>query len=162
MIQLAMAVFPEGTCGTQLDILARQFMWKAGINYGHGTGHGVGHFLNVHEGPHQIRMNHIPYQLRPGMTVTNEPGIYRTGKYGIRIENTMLVCKDKETEFGAFYRFEQLTLCPIDKEGILTELLTTEEKEWLNQYHKHVYLRLSPMLTETEKEWLDEATKPIK
>lgn len=162
MIQLAMAVFPEGTCGTQLDILARQFMWKAGINYGHGTGHGVGHFLNVHEGPHQIRMNHIPYQLRPGMTVTNEPGIYRTGKYGIRIENTMLICKDKETEFGAFYRFEQLTLCPIDKAGILTELLTAEEKEWLNQYHKHVYSRLSPMLTETEREWLDEATKPIK
>lgn len=162
MIQLAMAVFPEGTCGTQLDILARQFMWKAGINYGHGTGHGVGHFLNVHEGPHQIRMNHIPYQLLPGMTVTDEPGIYRTGKYGIRIENTMLVCKDKETEFGTFYRFEQLTLCPIDKEGILTELLTVEEKEWLNQYHKYVYLRLSPMLTETEKKWLDEATKPIK
>lgn len=162
MIHLAMAVFPEGTCGTQLDILARQFMWKAGINYGHGTGHGVGHFLNVHEGPHQIRMNHVPYQLCPGMTVTNEPGIYRAGKHGIRIENTMLVRKDKETEFGTFYRFEQLTLCPIDKEGILIELLTAEEKEWLNQYHQNVYTRLSPMLTETEKEWLSEATKPIK
>lgn len=162
MIHLAMAVFPEGTCGTQLDILARQFMWKVGINYGHGTGHGVGHFLNVHEGPHQIRMNHVPYQLCPGMTVTNEPGIYRAGKHGIRIENTMLVRKDKETEFGTFYRFEQLTLCPIDKEGILIELLTAEEKEWLNQYHQNVYTRLSPMLTETEKEWLSEATKPIK
>ncbi|WP_301915879.1 aminopeptidase P family protein [Phocaeicola coprophilus] len=160
-IALSTAEFPHGTCGTQLDILARQYMWKNGINYGHGTGHGVGHFLNVHEGPHQIRMNYVPAPLLPGMTITNEPGIYKAGKYGIRTENTMLVVPSRETEFGVFYKFEPLTLCPIDQEAILPEMLTTEEKTWLNQYHKNVYEALSPMLSETEKQWLRNATLPL-
>lgn len=160
-IALSRAEFPQGTCGTQLDVLARQFMWKAGINYGHGTGHGVGHFLNVHEGPHQIRMNHVPTPLCPGMTITNEPGIYKSGRYGIRTENTMLVVPSRETEFGVFYKFEPLTLCPIDKEAIRTDMLTQEETEWLDNYHRKVFEVLSPMLTATEQEWLKRATSPL-
>lgn len=160
-IELSMAEFPYGTCGTQLDVLARQFMWKFGINYGHGTGHGVGHFLNVHEGPHQFRMNHMPALLLPGMTVTNEPGIYKAGKHGVRTENTMLIVKSKETEFGAFYKFEPLTLCPIDKEAILPDMLSYEEKQWLNNYHSLVYDRLNASLNTDEQAWLKEATSPI-
>lgn len=160
-IELSMAEFPYGTCGTQLDVLARQFMWKFGINYGHGTGHGVGHFLNVHEGPHQFRMNHMPALLLPGMTVTNEPGIYKAGKHGVRTENTMLIVKSKKTEFGAFYKFEPLTLCPIDKEAILPEMLSYEEKQWLNNYHSLVYDRLNASLNTDEQAWLKEATSPI-
>ncbi len=160
-IALSMAEFPHGTCGTQLDVLARQYMWKAGINYGHGTGHGVGHFLNVHEGPHQVRMNHVPAILLPGMTLTNEPGIYKTGRYGIRTENTMLTVESRQTEFGNFYKFEPLTLCPIDKEAIRTEMLTLEEKEWLNNYHSQVYTQLSPLLDNSEKEWLKQATDKL-
>lgn len=160
-IELSMAEFPYGTCGTQLDVLARQFMWKFGINYGHGTGHGVGHFLNVHEGPHQFRMNHMPALLLPGMTVTNEPGIYKAGKHGVRTENTMLIVNSKETEFGAFYKFEPLTLCPIDKEAILPEMLSYEEKQWLNNYHSLVYDRLNASLNTDEQAWLKEATSPI-
>ena len=160
-IALSMAEFPHGTCGTQLDVLARQYMWKAGINYGHGTGHGVGHFLNVHEGPHQVRMNHVPAILLPGMTLTNEPGIYKAGRYGIRTENTMLTVKSRQTEFGNFYKFEPLTLCPIDKEAIRTEMLTLEEKEWLNNYHSQVYTQLSPLLDDSEKEWLKQATDKL-
>lgn len=160
-IELSMAEFPHGTCGTQLDVLARQFMWKFGINYGHGTGHGVGHFLNVHEGPHQFRMNHMPALLLPGMTITNEPGIYKAGKHGVRTENTMLIVKSKETEFGAFYKFEPLTLCPIDKEAILPEMLSYEEKQWLNNYHSLVYDRLNASLNTDEQAWLKEATSPI-
>lgn len=160
-IALSMAEFPHGTCGTQLDVLARQYMWKAGINYGHGTGHGVGHFLNVHEGPHQVRMNHVPAILLPGMTLTNEPGIYKTGRYGIRTENTMLTVESRQTEFGNFYKFEPLTLCPIDKEAIRTEMLTLEEKEWLNNYHSQVYTQLSPLLDDSEKEWLKQATDKL-
>ena len=161
MINLAMAVFPHGTCGTQLDILARSAMWKAGINYGHGTGHGVGHYLNVHEGPHQIRMNHMPTPLVPGMTVTDEPGIYKAGEYGIRIENTMLVIPHSQTEFGQFYTFEALTLCPIDKEAINIDMLSREERQWFNEYHKHVKNTLSPLLNEDERTWLDQATSAI-
>lgn len=161
-IALSQAVFPHGTCGTQLDVLARQYMWKAGINYGHGTGHGVGHFLNVHEGPHQIRMNHMPALLLPGMTVTNEPGIYRSGEYGIRTENTLLVVKDQETPFGNFYRFETLTLCPIDKEAICISMLTDEEIQWIDQYHAKVYEQLSPLLSPEEQEWLKAQTQELK
>lgn len=161
MIQLSMAEFPHGTCGTQLDVLARQFMWKSGINYGHGTGHGVGHFLNVHEGPHQIRMNHMPALLLPGMTVTNEPGIYKEGRHGVRIENTMLIVNGQQTEFGSFYKFETLTCCPIDKEAILTEMLSPEETVWLNDYHAWVYRELSPALDTDEKAWLAEATAAL-
>ena len=160
-IQLAMAEFPDGTCGTQLDVLARIAMWKEGINYGHGTGHGVGHFLNVHEGPHQIRMNNMPAILKPGMTVTNEPGIYRSGQYGIRTENTMLIVQGEETEFGTFYKFEQLTLCPIYKDPIIKEILSIEEISWLNNYHATVYDKLSPHLTSKENIWLKTMTSPF-
>lgn len=159
-IQLAMAEFPQGTCGTQLDVLARLAMWKEGISYGHGTGHGVGHFLNVHEGPHQIRMNNVPTPLQPGMTVTNEPGIYRAGKYGIRTENTMLTVPSRKTDFGEFYKFEQLTLCPINTETILWDMLSQEEINWLNEYHETVYSKLSPLLSDEEKQWLRKATNP--
>lgn len=161
-LQLQNAHFPAGTCGTQLDVLARMAMWKAGINYLHGTGHGIGHFLSVHEGPHQIRMNHMPTPLQPGMIVTDEPGIYKAGRHGIRIENTLLIVPCQETEFGSFYKFEPLTLCPIDKEGIIVELLNEEELTWLNEYHQMVYDRLSPLLEYSEQTWLKEATKPIK
>ena len=142
-------------------MLARQYMWKAGINYGHGTGHGVGHFLNVHEGPHQVRMNHMPALLQPGMTLTNEPGIYKAGRYGVRTENTMLIIESQTTEFGKFYKFEPLTLCPIDKTPICTEMLTPGEKQWLNEYHAYVYAQLSPLLNEEEKAWLAKATSEI-
>lgn len=161
-IQLSRACFPQGTCGTQLDVLARAAMWKEGINFMHGTGHGVGSYLNVHEGPHQIRMNYVPTPLCPGMTVTDEPGIYRAGSHGVRIENTLLVIPYKKTDFGTFYTFEPLTLCPIDTTPILTELLTIEEKEWLNDYHHTVYEKLAPHLDEEHRNWLKEKTHPIK
>ena len=161
-LQLQNAQFPAGTCGTQLDVLARIAMWKSGINYMHGTGHGIGHFLCVHEGPHQIRMNHMPTLLEPGMTVTDEPGIYKAGRHGIRIENTLLIVPGQETEFGKFYQFEPLTLCPIDKEAIVVEMLTDEELKHFNDYHEMVYNRLSAFLNEEEKAWLKEATSPLK
>ena len=161
-LQLQNTQFPAGTCGTQLDVLARIAMWKSGINYMHGTGHGIGHFLCVHEGPHQIRMNHMPTLLEPGMTVTDEPGIYKAGRHGIRIENTLLIVPGQETEFGKFYQFEPLTLCPIDKEAIVVEMLTDEELKHFNDYHEMVYNRLSAFLNEEEKAWLKEATSPLK
>ncbi|MCQ2238650.1 MAG: aminopeptidase P family protein [Bacteroidaceae bacterium] len=160
-IQLGLAKFPEGTCGTQLDILARQAIWSEGKNYFHGTGHGVGSHLCCHEGPHQIRMNHMPAALRAGMTVTDEPGLYIEGKYGIRTEDTLLVVPFMETEFGRFLQFEHLTLCPIDTTPIELSLLTPVEKDWLNQYHKHVYETLLPYLSAEVTEWLKEATKAI-
>ena len=161
-LQLQNAHFPVGTCGTQLDALARCAMWKCGINYMHGTGHGIGHFLCVHEGPHQIRMNHMPTLLEPGMIVTDEPGIYKAGRHGIRIENTLLIVPAQETEFGKFYKFEPLTLCPIDKKAIAIEIMTDEELVWLNEYHQMVYNRLCPFLSEEENAWLKEATSPLK
>ena len=161
MINLSMTEFPHGTCGTQLDAFARMAMWKRGMNYMHGTGHGVGHFLNVHEGPHQFRMNYMPAILVPGMTVTNEPGIYKAGKHGVRIENTMHIVKSQTTEFGDFYKLEPLTLCPIDKEGIDINIMSEEEIKYLNDYHAEVYSKLSPMLSEDEKEWLKKETSPI-
>ena len=161
-LQLQNAHFPVGTCGTQLDVLARSAMWKCGINYLHGTGHGIGHFLCVHEGPHQVRMNHVPTLLEPGMILTDEPGIYKAGRHGIRIENTLLIVPAKETEFGVFYQFEPLTLCPIDKKAIVVELMTDEELTWLNEYHQMVYEHLSPSLSEEEQNWLKEATSPLK
>ena len=161
-LQLQNAHFPAGTCGTQLDVLARSAMWKCGINYMHGTGHGIGHFLCVHEGPHQVRMNHVPTPLEPGMILTDEPGIYKAGRHGIRIENTLLIVPAQETEFGKFYKFEPLTLCPIDKKAIRVGLMTDEELTWLNEYHQMVYDRLCPFLDKDEQTWLKEATKPIK
>lgn len=160
-IGLTRGCFPQGTCGTQLDVLARQAMWREGANFLHGTGHGVGAYLNVHEGPHQIRMNHVPTPLRPGMTVTDEPGIYRAGRYGIRTENTLLVVPYRETEFGTFYTFEPLTLCPIDTRPIVRSMLTAEETEWLNAYHRMVYDRLSPLLDEEHRAWLESKTKQL-
>ena len=161
-LQLQNAHFPAGTCGTQLDVLARSAMWKCGINYMHGTGHGIGHFLCVHEGPHQVRMNHVPTPLEPGMILTDEPGIYKAGRHGIRIENTLLIVPAQETEFGKFYKFEPLTLCPIDKKAIRVGLMTDEELTWLNEYHQMVYDRLCPFLDKDEQTWLKEATNPIK
>ena len=161
-LQLQNAQFPAGTCGTQLDVLARIAMWKAGINYLHGTGHGVGQFLSVHEGPHQVRMNHMPTLLEPGMTLTDEPGIYKAGRHGIRIENTLVIVPAQESEFGTFYKFEPLTLCPIDKEAILVDMLNDEELNWFNEYHQMVYNRLKPFLNEQEQAWLEEATSPLK
>ena len=160
-ISLAMAKFPKGTCGTQLDVLARQWLWQAGENYLHGTGHGVGHFLNVHEGPHQIRMNNIPMHLVPGMTVTNEPGLYKAGRHGIRIENTMVVKLYCEGEFGAFYELYPLTLCPIDKTPIVPELLGDDAKEYLNVYHAMVYDKLSPYLEGDELQFLKDACSAL-
>ena len=160
-IALSRAHFPHGTCGTQLDVLARQFMWAEGINYLHGTGHGVGSYLNVHEGPHQFRMNHMPALLLPGMTVTNEPGIYRAGSHGVRIENMMLIVPDKETEFGTYYKFDILTLCPIDTRPIVREMMTPDELQWLNAYHQRVFDELAPHLEEQEVAWLKEKTKKV-
>lgn len=160
-ISLAMAKFPKGTCGTQLDVLARQWLWQAGENYLHGTGHGVGHYLNVHEGPHQIRMNNIPTHLVPGMTVTNEPGLYKAGRHGIRIENTMLVKPYCETEFGCFYELESLTLCPIDTTPVIPEILGAEAIAYLNAYNAMVCSTLSPYLNDEERDYLKEITKPL-
>lgn len=160
-ISLAMAKFPLGTCGTQLDVLARQWLWQHGENYLHGTGHGVGHFLNVHEGPHQIRMNNMPAPLLPGVTVTNEPGLYKAGRYGIRIENTMLVKHHSESEFGCFCAMEPLTLCPIDTTAIEPSLLGTDATAYLNEYHRMVYDALAPHLSGEHLEYLKKACAPI-
>lgn len=159
-INLARVKFPQGSSGTQLDICARYAMWQNGINYLHGTGHGVGSCLCVHEGPHQLRMNYMPAPLLPYMTLTNEPGIYKAGKHGVRIENTQLIIPYCQGEFGPFLQFEPLTLCPIDTEPIKWEMLDRSEIEWLDNYHKYVYDKLSPLLDESHREWLSEATRP--
>lgn len=160
-IALAMAIFPQGTRGSQIDILARKALWDNGLNYLHGTGHGIGHFLNVHEGPQSIRMNENPTTMEIGMVTSNEPGLYRSGKHGVRIENLVLTRHEMTTEFGAFYSFETLTLCPIDKTPIIKEMLTAKEIEWFNLYHKYVYDRLSSLLSNEEKVWLKEKTDEI-
>lgn len=161
-IQLELCKFPDGASGTQLDALAREAMWREGLNYLHGTGHGVGSYLNVHEGPHQIRMEYIPTRMHAGMTVTDEPGIYLAGKFGVRIENTLLVTPYMQTEFGSFLQMESLTLCPIDTEPIDVSMLTQEELDWLNAYHEKVFCALSPFLTPEEQAWLKEKTRKIK
>ena len=153
-LQLQNLKFPAGVSGTQLDLAARKDLWREGLNYMHGTGHGVGAFLNVHEGPHQIRMEYKPAPLVAGMTVTDEPGIYLEGKFGVRTENTLLVVPYQETAFGTFLQFEPLTLCPIDKSAIDFSLMTDEEIVWLNEYHQIVYNRLMPYLDEEERKWL--------
>ena len=160
-IQLQMLKFPDGASGTQLDAIARKDLWAAGLNFMHGTGHGVGNFLNVHEGPHQIRMEYRPAPLRAGMTVTDEPGIYLAGRFGVRIENTLLVVPYLSTECGDFLGFETLTLCPIDTAPIIVSMLTPDERAWLNSYHKTVFEKLSPYLNDEEKEWLREATREL-
>lgn len=158
-IALAMAVFPTGTRGTQLDVLARMPIWKRHMNFLHGTGHGVGHFLSVHEGPQSIRMNENPVVLQPGMVTSNEPGVYKAGSHGIRTENLILTCKAGEGMFGDYLKFETITLCPICKKGIIKEMLAEEELQWLNKYHRTVYEKLSPALNAEEKAWLKEATR---
>lgn len=160
-IQLSMCKFPSGSSGTQLDILARNDMWKAGLNYLHGTGHGVGSFLNVHEGPHQFRMNWMPAPLLSHMTITDEPGIYLAGKFGCRTENTLLIVPYCEGEFGPFLQFEPLTLCPIDKHPININMMSEQEIAWLNEYHHTVYEKLSPYLDSDEQTWLRNATEPM-
>ncbi len=161
-IALGTAIFPEETRGDQLDALARQFLWKNGMSYLHGTGHGVGHFLYVHEGPQSIRLNTVPYFLTPGMITSNEPGLYKEGKHGIRCENLILTVPAFENaEFGKFYKFETLTLCPFDLKLFDTEIMTDEEIAWLNAYHKTVYDRLSPHLDEDSRNWLAEKTKTL-
>lgn len=160
-IQLELAKFPDGASGTQLDALARECMWREGYNYLHGTGHGVGSYLSVHEGPHQIRMEWKPTPLRAGMTVTDEPGLYLSGKFGVRIENTLLIKDYQTTEFGKFLQMESLTLCPIDLSPVDFSMLQTEEIEWLNDYHRDVFEKLSPYLEGDDLEWLREATRPV-
>lgn len=160
-IQLELAKFPDGASGTQLDALARECMWREGYNYLHGTGHGVGSYLSVHEGPHQIRMEWKPTPLRAGMTVTDEPGLYLSGKFGVRIENTLLIKDYQTTEFGKFLQMESLTLCPIDLTPVDFSMLQPEEIEWLDTYHRDVFEKLSPYLEGEDLEWLREATRPV-
>ena len=160
-IQLQRLCFPDGASGTQLDAVARKGLWQEGLNFLHGTGHGVGSYLNVHEGPHQIRMEYKPAPLRAGMTVTDEPAIYVAGRFGVRIENLLLIQPYRETDFGRFLQFETLTLCPIDTAPILTEMLTVKEKAWLNQYHATVYDRLAPRLSDDDRRWLRSAINPL-
>lgn len=160
-ISLATAVFPAGTCGAQLDALARIALWKEGLSYLHGTGHGVGHFLNVHEGPQSIRLNYVPTPLMPGMITSNEPGLYRAGEYGIRCENLMLCVPAFTTDFGDFYRFETLTLCPWDLRLFDTDIMSRAEIDWVNEYHAMVRERLLPVLEPAEQEWLIAKTQPL-
>ena len=160
-LQLQNLKFPYGASGTQLDAAARMAMWREGMNYLHGTGHGVGSYLNVHEGPHQIRMEWRPAPLVPGMTVTDEPGLYLSGRFGVRTENMLMVKDYMETEFGRFLEFEPLTLCPIDKTPIIASMLTDEERAWLDDYHRRVYEKLAPHLQPDECRWLEEACSPL-
>jgi len=160
-IQIELCKFPSGSSGTQIDILARKDMWREGLNYLHGTGHGVGTYLNVHEGPHQFRMEWKPAPLVAGMTITDEPGIYLAGRCGARTENTLLIVPYKETEFGHFLQFESLTLCPIDKAPIIRDMMLQEEIDWLNQYHQRVFDTLSPHLSPEEVDWLREVCSPF-
>ncbi len=161
-IALATAVYPEGTRGSQLDILARKALWENNLTYWHGTGHGIGHFLNVHEGPQSIRLEENPTPLKPGMVTSNEPGLYRANQYGIRIENLIVTQEQKTTEdFGTFYNFETITLCPIDTKPIARKLLSRKEIKWIDRYHKMVYSKLKDHLTVEEKVWLKRKTKPL-
>ncbi len=160
-ISLAEAIYPVGTRGAQLDVLARINLWKEGLSYLHGTGHGVGHFLNVHEGPQSIRLNENPTPLMVGMITSNEPGLYRDGAYGIRCENLVLTVPAFSTEFGDFLRFETLTLFPFDLQLFDTAIMTPGEVDWVNRYHTMVYDRLSPRLDDAERQWLREKTRPL-
>lgn len=160
-INFAMLKFPDGATGTQLDATARLPLWREGMNYLHGTGHGVGAYLNVHEGPHQVRMQWRPAPFHAGMTVTDEPGLYIEGLFGIRIENTLLTTPYRSTPFGEFLQFSSLTLCPIDTAPIERSMLTIDELSWLNNYHRTVYNTLAPHLDSEHTEWLKDATKPL-
>ncbi len=160
-IQIATAIYPQGTRGSQLDVLARKALWDNCLHYSHGTGHGIGHFLNVHEGPQNIRLEENSVTLQPGMVTSNEPGLYRADEYGIRIENLIITQEYNKNEFGAFYNFETITLCPIDTTPINIDLMTAKEIEWLNNYHTMVFDKLNSHLNDEEKAWLKEKTKHI-
>ncbi len=160
-IALAKAVFPKGTRGVHLDPIARQHLWKENINYGHGTGHGIGFYLNVHEGPQSIRPQDNGEEMQENMITSNEPGIYRPMEYGIRIENLILTKKAGDSDFGTFFEFQTITLCPIDLTPVNLNLLTSEEIEWINNYHREVYEKLTPELNKEEQEWLKMKTMPI-
>ena len=161
MISLSMAIFPKGTAGCQLDVLARNALWRNLRNFGHGTGHGVGFYLGVHEGPQDIRQNFNPQPLLPGMITSNEPGMYREGMHGVRHEN-ILLCKElSSNEFGDWLAFETLTLCHIDTSAVIRELMTADEIEWLNAYNRHVFETLSPKLDAETSAWLRSKTLPL-
>ncbi|MDE6490533.1 MAG: M24 family metallopeptidase, partial [Muribaculaceae bacterium] len=161
-IALGSMIFPAGTRGDQLDAIARQYLWKNGLSYLHGTGHGVGHFLNVHEGPQSIRLNHVDIPLTPGMITSNEPGVYREGVHGIRCENLVLTVPAMTTEFGSFLKFETLTLFPFDRSLFDLDIMTDEEIRWVDNYHINVRTRLLPyMATDTERAWLTSHTQPL-
>ena len=160
-IDLAMAVFPEGTPGCRLDALARAPLWRSKRNFGHGTGHGVGWFLGVHEGPHDIRQNLNPVPFEPGMIVSDEPGIYREGKHGVRHENLLLCVEAGVSEFGRWLAFEPLTLCHFDTDGLDLSLLDRAEIDWLNAYHERVREALSPHLPGEIADWLRDKTRPV-
>ena len=160
-IALGSMIFPEGTAGTQLDAIARQYLWKEGLSYLHGTGHGVGHFLNVHEGPQSIRLNYVPAPLTPGMITSNEPGLYREGVHGIRCENLVLTVDAMTTEFGKFYKFETLTLCPFERSLFDLGIMTNEEIAWVNAYHAQVREALQPLLEGEPLQWLIKNTEPL-
>ncbi|WP_293300118.1 aminopeptidase P family protein [Pedobacter sp. UBA4863] len=161
MIEGCKTRFPKGTCGYQIDAITRRPMWDYALNYGHGTGHGVGYYLNVHEGPHVFNASATPIAIELGTITSIEPGIYRNGKHGIRIENLVLTVKDENNEFNEFYAFESLTLAPIDTTLVKKELLEPSHINWLNQYHQEVYEKVSPLLNEEEKVFLKEMTKAI-
>lgn len=161
MIGIAKCKFPAGIRGCLIDVFARKALWDAGINYLHGTCHGIGHCLNVHEGPQSIRMEENPVPLKPGMVMSDEPAMYRTGEYGIRTENMILIREDSETEYGKFLGFDTLTLCYIDTKLIVVPMLSAREHTWINKYHQMVYDLLSPHLNEEEKAWLKEKTAEI-
>lgn len=160
-IALGTAIFPEGTTGHQLDVLARQYLWHEGKAYYHGTGHGVGFFINCHEGPQNIRLNQNPTPLEPGMITSNEPGLYLEGRYGIRLENLIVTTKAMNTEFGQFLRFDTMTLFPFDTRLLQTDIMTDAEIEWLNAYHAEVRRRLTPLLTAEEAEWMRAKTEAV-
>jgi Xaa-Pro aminopeptidase len=160
-IDLSMAVFPKGTAGCQLDILARNALWQTKRNFGHGTGHGIGFFLNVHEGPQEFRQNFNSYPFIPGIINTIEPGLYREGMHGVRHENVVLVREDGTNDFGTWYAFETLTLCHYDTSALVLDLMTPGEIAWLNAYNEHVYRTLSPRLPVDIAAWLREKTRPI-
>ncbi|NLJ61992.1 MAG: aminopeptidase P family protein [Alcaligenaceae bacterium] len=165
MIALSQAVFAKGVTGQQLDVIARMPLWQAGVDFGHGTGHGVGYFMNVHEGPQSIswrrRADATPVPMQPGMITSNEPGLYRAQQWGIRIENLIACVEKEQNDFGHFYAFESLTLCPIDVRCIETTLLNSAEIDWLNAYHKQVYERLKPLVSGSALQWLEQNTQPL-
>lgn len=161
-IAMAQMIFPSGTCGAQIDVIARQYLWKEGLSYLHGTGHGVGHFLNVHEGPQRVALNISAVPFRPGMLTSNEPGLYREGVHGIRCENLVLCVPAMETEFGRFLKFETVTLFPFDRKLFDLNLMNDNEIAWLNAYHERVYKTLAPALDAEAQAWLKERTAPLK